>query len=117
MLDVSELEVDLTELIYAYQLLMNRFAPFKKGEQLILAETLTEDYLDEMAWVNCHLFLVAGEPCIVTNIEVNTDNSETFLVTVEFEQERYQDRDGIIWTMPAADRHQFILHEYMVQEG
>lgn len=99
------------QLVAAYELLMQRYAPFKVGDLVRLSRTI-EGIDQEHGWYACRHFLTVGSRGIVTIAECGTKG---FSFGVEFFDETWIDQDGIK-RIPSR-RHTFMFGENDLMVG
>jgi hypothetical protein len=100
-----ELPWKLKVLTAAYNLLMERFCPFKIGENVILIKTPKIE--SDSGWFKCKHFLITGATGTVRKAEV--DSNGKFIFYVEFENESHIDLEGKL--ILSTNRHLFGFEE------
>ena len=85
------LDFYLTEMVSAYNLLMERFAPFKVGDRVVLARTPEIAPDNAPGWMSCKHFLVEGAAGTVKNASCGSDG---FQFGVEFDNDSWHDQYG-----------------------
>jgi hypothetical protein len=74
----------ITNLTDCYQLLLDKYAPFKVGDRVLLTET--PDIDKSSGWYSCRHFLVKGAIGTVRQVDVDKNG---FAGYVEFDQESW----------------------------
>ena len=90
-------------LIAAYDLILNRFSPYKVGDRV----TLREPHPAPGDWQHSKHFLVPGEPATVESIEVRHDGKIAYYCV--FDNETWIDEQGI--KHPKSSKHNYMLFE------
>lgn len=89
-----------------YDLLIERFAPFKVGDRVLLTRTPEINEKTAPGWIGSKHFLVKG--AIGTVREVYCDGKE-FGFQIEFDDETWLDRDGK--AQPVSQKHTYHFRE------
>lgn len=106
LLDGGPLEYTLTELSAAYDLLVDRFAPFSVGDEVALTKTPVIDECTKPGWLGYKKFLIEGATGIVKTVEAG---SAGFVFNVEMDDESILLKDGT--TRHADQKHVFRFSE------
>jgi hypothetical protein len=88
-------------MVGAYDYLMERYAPFKAGDRVMLVKSPSPM---PSGWEHCRHFLVPGAYAIVHQISCD---AKGFRVEVEFLDESWIDRDNKIIPIEPDRRHTF----------
>lgn len=104
-------DYDFGCLLGAYNLLINVYCPFHKGDRVRLKETPIIDEKNAPGWLSSKHFLVEGAVGVVENMIVNENG---FRFDVIFDDESWVDGDG---TKHAPSyRHTFCFKECMLEK-
>lgn len=91
------------QLIAAYDLVLNRFSPYKVGARV----TLREPHPAPGNWQQSKHFLVPGEPATVELIDLRADGRLVFYCV--FDNETWIDEQGV--KRPPSSKHNYVLFE------
>lgn len=91
------------QLIAAYDLILNRFSPYKVGDRV----TLREPHAAPGNWQHSKHFLVPGEPATVEWIDVTREGKIAFGCV--FDNETWVDEHGV--KRPTSSKHAYMLFE------
>ena len=90
-LNNGPLDYYLTELTDCYQLLIDRFSPYKVGQRVMLKETPEISLEKSWGWMTGKHFLVKGSIAKVATISAS---GRGFSYGLHFEKETWIDREG-----------------------
>lgn len=93
------------QMVGAYDYLMERYAPFKAGDKVIMVKELQTI---PSGWSHCQHFLVPGARGVVDQISCD---AKGFRVEVIFENESWINKDGEKILMEPDRRHTFSFNE------
>lgn len=100
------LEYHLREMAAAYELLMNRFAPFKIGDRVKLTKAPVINEKEAWGWLGSKHFLVPG--ALATVVESRC-GEKGFVFGVTFDRETWMDRHG--HEQPVDQKHSYCFRE------
>lgn len=107
LLSGGPLDYTLGCLLAAREALLTRYAPFRVGDRVVLAETPRIDEEVAYGWLGSKHFLVAGAAGVVRSSDVRRNGQLTF--DVEFDDESWVDRDGNV--RPVSQKHVYCFGE------
>lgn len=90
-LGAGPLSFYLRELNCSYQILIDRFAPFKPGSRVKLKKTPEITAKDSPGWMGCRHFLVKGEKATVEEVGCGEGG---FYFHIIFDNETWIDTEG-----------------------
>ncbi len=102
----GEFEWNLQCMAAATALLLEKYAPFIKGNRVRL--TLTPEIVKDSGWYFCRHFLVQGAQGTVSSVEINPSGVLTY--NVIFDHETWIDKDGK--EQPPINKHTFGFKEH-----
>jgi hypothetical protein len=104
LMDKGPVTFYMEKLVGAYEYMIERFCPFKKGDRIELA--VTPKITSDSGWYGCRHFLIEGAKGTIYSTECGK-NGFSFLV--QFDDESYIDCKGVI--TPIEDKHVFYVSE------
>lgn len=111
---LNHVDWHLTKLIGCYELLLTRFAPYQRGDKVVLTETpvITEHH--SWGWLGGKHFLIAGAVAEVRGVEVEPDG---FLFYLAFDNDSWIDpHTREVHYRSPADRSLYRFSEKVLQK-
>jgi hypothetical protein len=101
----------VSRLVECYELLLNKYAPFRVGDRVVLTEAPDITERTAPGWMHSRHFLVKGAMGVVREVDVC---ARGFSGAIAFDDESWIDRDGKANPVEPDRRHVFNLHERLL---
>lgn len=102
----------MKELLHSYKLLLDKYAPFKVGDRVMLKKPPTIDDTHAPGWAGCKHFLIEGAKATVCEVSCGEGGFRFYL---EFDGESYIDHEHMLHMV--KDKHSFCFGEDFLEKS